>query len=97
MRKTKAILAITAATFSPAAFAQTAALEASARRAIDFASKMLFAFAGFLVLYAVVTAFASIATSEMDGKKKAGWALAGGIGVAASNAIVRALFDIGGG
>jgi hypothetical protein len=79
-----------------AALAQEGAVISSVERAIGFAQRIMFIIAGFMVLYGVVSGGISIANSDMDGKKKAGMAVAGGLLVAMAAKIVAAIFQIGG-
>jgi hypothetical protein len=80
---------------SSAALAQTSAVESSIERAIAIGTKVLFAIAAFMVLYGIVGGGMAIANSDMDGKKKAGAAMAGGLLVAMASKVVGMLFEIG--
>lgn len=79
------------------ASAQEAQVKQSVNRAISLGTTVLFAIAAFMVVGGVVGAGWAISQGEPDGKRKAFWAIGGGLVVGMATKIVQAMFDIGGG
>lgn len=80
-----------------AAFAQQSAVQTSVNRAVDFGTRILFAIGAFLILGGIAGAAWSINNADPDGKRKAFFAIGGGLLFAMARPIVEALFEIGGG
>ncbi|MDP2345734.1 MAG: DUF4134 family protein [Deltaproteobacteria bacterium] len=78
------------------AHAQEQAVRSALTRATSLGTSVMFAIAVFMVLGGVVAAFWSMSQGDQDAKRKAMWAMGGGLGVGMATKIVQAMFDIGG-
>lgn len=96
MMKNRSHLALLSLLAASSASAQTSAVTSSLNRAISFGTTILMAIAGFMVLAGLVGAFWSMSQGDQDAKRKAMWAIGGGLGVALASKIVAAIFEIGG-
>lgn len=79
------------------ASAQEAAVRTSLNRALSLGTTVLFAVAAFLVVGGIVGAGWSMSQGDQDAKRKAMWAVGGGLVVGMATKIAQAMFDIGGG